>query len=547
MSRSWEKVLRLLPYLRRYWVGELFVFILMLIGTLLSQIPPFLMKALIDDALLQKDVHLLFLIVITMFAMNVAGSGLSLWQTYIYSRVSERILFDIQLDLFQHIQRLPLSFFQRMKVGDVMSRVGGDVNQIQGVLSGAVLNFVSSIITLIGITGFLLWLNTWLFLICLGAVPFAALTVRYFRPKIRALVKLSRERAADVSSLLNETFNGMTLVKTCVGEKTQAKKILKLNGDLMRISIKGRVISSLSGTTSSFIMTTTSLMVLSVGGSMIIAGTMTVGGLMVFYSFLGRFFAPFSSLAGLYLQIMSAGPSLDRIFELFDMEPEKQDYTEGVTLPNLSGTIEFQHVTFAYEPSRPIFTDLSFSIPSGQRVAIVGPSGVGKTTLIHLLLGFYEPTSGCIRLDGHDLHSLKTPWLRRQIGVVSQEPVIFHTSAFENLRYGNRKATMEQVIQAAQAAHIHDVICSLPNGYHTILGERGMRLSVGQKQRLAIAQALIKNPKILILDEATAAVDSESEGMIQEALIPLMEGRTNDHHLSSSLQCDPGRSGDPLG
>lgn len=274
---------------------------------------------------------------------------------------------------------------------------------------------------------------------------------------------------------------------------------------------------------------------------MTIAGTMTVGGLVAFYSFLGRFFGPFSSLGGLYFQIVGAGPSLDRIFELFDMEPERQDHAKGLTLPSLSGMIEFQDVTFAYEPSRPIFTTVSFSIPAGQHVAIVGPSGVGKTTLIHLLLRFYEPISGCIRLDGYDLRSLKTLWLRRQIGIVSQEPVIFHTSVFENLRYGNRKATMEQVLKAAQAAHVHDVICSLPDGYQTILGERGMRLSVGQKQRLAIAQTLIKNPRILVLDEATAAVDSESEGMIQEALRHLMDGRTTitiSHRLSSVIQTD---------
>ena len=536
-----HNILRLLGYVKRYWFKESLLFVLMVLGTLSSLAYPYFMKILIDDVLIQRQIHVLWIVIGGMLAADVLSFGISCANAYLRSWIARRVLFDIRADLYQHLEKLSLKFYYKTKLGDILSRINGDVAAIQGVATSSLVNLLTNALTVMGIAVFLLWLNTRLFLL---AAPFFLLFVfilSFAKPRVESVSKATREQIAKVMSHYEETLSNIKLIKSFVGEKFEARKWVRAQKKLIRLDLKMSVYRSLFGG-SYLAMSLGSIAVIGYGSRLVMEGLISVGGLVAFNTYLFRTFGPLQSLKNLYMQVIQARAPVNRVFEFIDIQPEIRNKKAAISLDGrVRGNIEFKNVSFYYDPEEHVLKNISFRARNGQVIALVGPTGAGKTTIANLIFRFYDPTEGGITLDGYDLRDIKVQSLRKQIGIVSQESALFHTTIAENIRYGKRSATMDEIITAAKDAYIHDFVESLPQGYDTIVGERGMNLSGGQQQRISIARAILKDPKILILDEATSALDSVSERYIQEALESLMRDRTTliiAHRLSTIVNAD---------
>ncbi len=512
------------------------VFFLSILATFFGLGYPLFTKFFIDEVLLKGNTQLLVTLTVGMFVIALLGFLLAGVNRYLYTWISARILFDMRMALYRHLQRLSLRFYTRTKIGEILARINTDLAEIQRITTDVLLSSFTNILTLIGTLGFLLWLNYRLFLVSSLLLPFVALGLRYFRPRIADKTREIRDRNADLGSFLIETFQGIKLIKAFGAEELEIERFARKHEAYIQAVLELQKLSIFSGGISGLLLPTTSLLVFLYGGHLVITGGMTLGDLIAFSAYLIRAFGPVQGLLGLYVQLQRAQISLQRVFELMALEPEVKEKEGAISPENIKGEVEFEEVSFEYEPGKPVLQNVSFRVPEGTTVAIVGPSGMGKTTLIDLLLRFYDPQKGSIKIDGIDLRDLKIQFLRDHIGVVGQETFLFHATIEENIRYGKSNASREEVIRAAQAAYIHDFIESLPQKYETIVGERGVRLSGGERQRVAIARAILKSPRILILDEATSSLDWMSEQHVRTMLAELMRGRTTiivTHRLSS--------------
>jgi ATP-binding cassette subfamily B protein len=389
--------------------------------------------------------------------------------------------------------------------------------------------------------GLLLWLNWQLFLVSLIVVPLQFYGIYKVRPLMVEETRKVRELNAEISSFLVESLSAIKFIKQFTVEHLQLGKLGALGERFVQIVTRFEMLGYIGSTASTATAFLGGTLTTLYGGYLVIQGQMTIGSLVAFSAYQSRAFSPLQVLMDLYLRIERAGVSLARIFEFLDIEKEHEEW-EGKQLPVVHGEIEFHQVSFAYEANQPVLRDVSFRVPAGGRVTILGPSGTGKTTVIDLLTKLYEPTSGTILLDGHNLKDLDPLWLRGQIVVISHEPFLFHASLLENLRCASPEASPEEVTAAAEAVGLHEFVLSLPGGYDSIIGERGARLSAGQKQRIALARAILKHPKVLILDEAMSGLDVTSEADVRETLERLMAGRTTitvTHRISSLRQDDP--------
>jgi ABC-type multidrug transport system fused ATPase/permease subunit len=512
------------------------VFFLSILATLFGLGYPLFTKFFIDEVLLKGNTQLLVILTIGMFVIALLGFLLASVNRYLYTWISARILFDMRMALYRHLQSLSLRFYTKTRIGEILARINTDLAEIQRITTDVLLNSFTNFLTLIGTVGFLLWLNYRLFLVSSLLLPFAALGLRYFRPRIADKTREIRDRNADLGSFLIETFQGIKLIKAFGAEELELERFTRKHQAYIQAVLDLQKLSIFSGGISGLLLPATSLLVFLYGGHLVITGRMTLGDLIAFSAYLIRAFGPVQGLMGLYVQLQRARISLQRVFELMALEPEIKEKEGAISLESIKGEVEFEGVSFGYEPDKPILQNVSFRVPAGTTVAIVGPSGMGKTTLIDLLLRFYDPQKGSIKIDGVDLRDLKVQSLRNHIGVVGQETFLFHTTIEENIRYGKNNASREEVIRATRAAYIHDFIESLPQKYETVVGERGVRLSGGERQRVAIARAILKSPRILILDEATSSLDWMSEQQVRTALAELMRGRTTlivTHRLSS--------------
>jgi len=384
-------------------------------------------------------------------------------------------------------------------------------------------------------------LNWQLALIVLTPTPVLVLGTKLFSRKIHGIYHKAWRKWADLSAMLADTVPGVAVVKAFSQENREISKFKKKTSELYDVNVKISFLEGLFFPLVGFVMTLGAVGVWWFGGRQILSGSLTLGVLTAFISYTWRFYEPIGRLSNLSSLLLRASTSAERIFEVFDTRPDVHNSANATQLPTLNGHIEFDDVSFAYETGETVLKNINLEILPGQRVGLVGPSGAGKTTLAKLILRFYDPTSGKITIDGHDLREVKQESLRRQIGIVLQEPFLFKGAIAENIAYGQQGAQAEKIIEAAKAANIHDFILSLPEGYDTDVGERGHRLSGGEKQRVSIARALLKDPQILILDEATSSVDTETESLIQEALDRLMENRTSiiiAHRLSTLKNAD---------
>jgi ATP-binding cassette subfamily B protein len=528
---------RLIPFVSPFFRRLILVFVLSLFGTVLGLLWPLFTKILIDDVLLAKNLYLLLVLSGVMVIATALGYGIGALNRYFYTQVTARILFSLRQHLFAHLQALSLRFHTRAKVGDLLSRLNTDISEVQSVLTDAAFAFVTNVFVLLATVGFLLWLNWQLFLVSLVVVPVQLYGVAKVRPLMVDETRKVRELNAAISSFLVESLSAVKFIKLFTAEKIQLGKLGILGEQFVRIVTCFEMLNYLGSTASTATTFLGGALTTLYGGYLVIQGEMTIGGLIAFSTYQSRAFSPLQALLDLYLRLERAGVSLDRIFEFLDLGKEQEERLgEGLRLPDLRGDIEFREVTFAYEAGEPVLREVSFQVPAGERLTILGPSGTGKTTVADLVVRLYEPTSGTVLLDGRDVRQCDLPWLRNQVVVVSHEPVLFHTSLIENLRYANPEASLEEVVAVATAVGLHEFIISLSQGYDTLVGERGARLSAGQKQRIALARAALKKPKILVLDEALSGLDVVSEAEVRQALDTLMAGRTTivvTHRLSS--------------
>jgi len=534
---------RILAFFRPYVMQESTVLVCILLVALLGLAPPLFTRWLIDDAIPKHDMHAVWLAVGGMAASALVAGILGVYQGYLNSVVGEGIMRDIRTSLVNHLHRMPLSFFTSTKTGEIMNRVSNDVDNIDNVVTGTLVSIVTNVFTMVTTVVTILILDWRLALVALAIVPLMILPLSPVGRKMYDVRKLTRQKRDEIESITQETLSisGITLIKSFVREAFERRRFYAAGTELMKLEIRLGLVGRW------FIAAITAMVIIGpavvwlFGGWLAVAGGLTIGTIVAFVAYLGRLYGPASTLAGVQVQVVSAFAVFERIFEYLDMEPEGAEKPDAAVLKVVRGEIVFDDVRFNYIPERAALDGITFRIAPGQMAAFVGPSGAGKTTITQLVPRFYDPQSGSVRVDGHDVRDVTLASLRENIGIVTQETYLFHDTIESNLRYARPDASEADVIAAARAANIHEFIASLPDGYRTIVGERGHKLSGGERQRLAIARVLLKNPRVLILDEATSALDSANEAAIQAALVPLLEGRTSlviAHRLSTILNAD---------
>jgi len=519
------------------------VVVCILIASVFGLLLPLLIKGIVDTAIPSGDTGLLNLLVIGMLGTSILSGLIGVLQSYLNSRIGQGVMFDIRNQMYHHLHRMSMRFFTNTKTGDIMSRVNNDVNGLQQVVTDTFASSVNNV--LIAVTTLVtMFLMDWrLALLSLVILPLFILPTRKVGKLNYQVRKDTQKRMSDLSSMMQETLSvsGAMLVKSFVRQDAEMERFRAINGDIMKMHIRQSMIGRWFFMFLSVATNAGPAIIYWYGGHLVIEGGVSLGTVIAFTAFLQRLYGPVSALANIQVNILGSVALFERLFEYLDMLVEIEDRPNAVRLELVEGRIQFDRVTFRYQRERDVLKDVSFTIEPGQLVALVGPSGSGKTTISNLMPRLYDPSEGVVRLDGHDLRDVELQSLGKQIGMVTQETFLFHATIRDNIRYGRPEASNEDVTAAAKAANIHELIESLPDGYDTVVGERGHKLSGGEKQRMAIARVILKAPKILILDEATSALDSHSEAAIQAALEQLMVSRTSlviAHRLSTILAAD---------
>jgi ABC-type multidrug transport system fused ATPase/permease subunit/CBS domain-containing protein len=462
-------------------------------------------------------------------------------ESILTGKLGNRLVFDLRRRLYVHIRRLSLSFFDRKQAGSIGSRILNDISVAQTLISGGVLSLALDTVTLIFMIAILFRLEWRLTLVSLAIMPAYVATLRRLNPRIRSASREIQERFSQISGTVYESLAGIQVVQAFTQERAGERQFVReTHGHYRRLMARVRLNAWLSALTN-FLTGLGTVVLLWWGGILVLQRQMTAGTLVQFYSYVAFLYGPLARFADINQVYQTAMAAVDRVFEVFDTQPDVTERPDAPRDVRLRGRVTFEQVSFGYDPARLTLHDLNLAVEPGKMVAFVGPSGSGKTTVTKLLLRFYDVTQGVIRFDGVDIRDLPLRELRQQVGVVLQEPILFTGSVRDNILFGRPSATEEEVIAAAKAANAHDFITTLPEGYDTLVGERGSHLSGGQRQRVSIARALLKDPRILLLDEATSALDSESERLIQEALERLMAGRTSfviAHRLSTVINAD---------
>ena len=507
-----------------------------------SLLIPLFTKLVIDRAITQQDQRLLWIVCLGGVGSICVYVLLSLIRDRFYIYTTRRILLDFRNRFFQHLLRLPMPSLTKRQTGEYGSMVINDVDAILTSATYNVLHFFTDTLSAVAIISIMFYFNWRLALIALIVVPLNGLTYVYFRPHFHKATLKRQEAMASTLSYVQQTLSAIRLVKSFSAEKHHNRSFFRESKLLLFAQAKVSVLESIAGNISQFVVRTQPIVIICFGGLEVLENRLTIGELVAFSAYLEYLSAPVYRILHFHLGLAATKAVLQRLFQVLDLTDEHSGNKdmEKKKLDDVVGQIQFQSVHFAYQEVE-VLKDINLDIRPGSIVALVGPSGSGKTTLTNLIPRLYEPNAGRLLLDGHDLQTLDLKFLRQQIGIVPQEPVLFDVSIKDNIRYGCPSATDEEVYTAARAANIHEFIVSLPDGYETQIGERGFKLSGGQKQRVAIAMAILKNPKILILDEATSALDSQSEALIQEALQNVMKQRTTfviAHRLSTIRNAD---------
>ena len=534
---------RALGYLRPYWRPAALIAVCLIVAAAVGSVPPLLIREFIDVALPQGDRGLLNLLVLAMILVPLGNGFIGVLQNYLNATVSQRIMLDIRTQLYNHLQGLSLRFFTASRTGEAMSRLTDDVSAIQNTVTGSLISIASNFF-IVAITLVVIFTLNWqLALLGVSLLPLFIFPTRLVGRVRRSLQGETQQARAELNAHMQETLNvsGFLLMKLFKQEGKEAQRFQQRSLRLMALQVRQALIGRWFFMLLGLFSFVGPALIYWWGGHQVIGNTLTIGTVVAFAAYLTRLYGPVTSLSTVYVDVQAALALFERIFDYLDIRSEVVETPDALQLPRLRGRIEFDHVSFEYVAGRAVLQGVSFVVEPGQLAALVGPSGAGKTTVTYLLPRLYDPTGGSIRLDGHDLRSVSLDSLRSQIGMVTQETFLFHSTIRENLRYGRTDATEDELVEACKVAQLHDFIAGLPEGYDTVVGERGYRLSGGEKQRLAIARVVLMDARILILDEATSHLDSLSEGLMRTALEPLLQGCTSlvvAHRLSTVLRAD---------
>lgn len=529
-----------LKFLKPYWVHQSIVFVLLVLGTVSSLAFPYIMKIIIDDVFPNEDYELLIFILLLLLGITVGNIIIGFCSNYLFAYINNRIMLDIRSHLFNHLIQLPLSFYDRNKSGDVVYRMSNEVDRIQSFITSSALSLVHSLLTLLGLTVALCWLNWQLFLVSIIVIPFLVLNIRYFQPKIRDITERGQKKGAEVMSYLIERFESVQLIQVYNAYHYENNRLWSQLNDLLSINMQNVTCSGAMRSISRFLTSLTPAIILGWGGHKVMLGVMSLGALVAFLQYLSRLFAPFRNLNRLYVELIRVSVSMKRVFEFLEIDIQKRS-DSSVTSPfSFQKEIAFTNLNFGYN-GQPVLQDFNLRLEKGKKYALVGSSGCGKSSLVNVLCRFYESETGAITIDHTPITNIKLYDLRERIGLVTQENQVFHDTIWDNIRYSKPESTPEEINRAIRIAGLDEFIEKAEDGVLTLIGDRGNTLSAGQKQRIAIARAILRDSDILILDEATSALDSESEGEIIANLQNLYENKTMvviSHRLSTIQQVD---------
>ena len=532
---------RALKYVKPYLFRGLCAAICTVIAAGGTAYLPWIIKDMVDQVLKEKNTDMLNWIVVSIIIVFIIRGIAFYGQSYLMNYVGQRVIIDIRKAVFEKLQRLSLSFYDKNKTGTIMSYVTNDVNALQAAMVENVVEMVTESVILIASIVMMIYLDWRLFLVTFSTFPVVLLFIDQFGKRIRKSGSRIQEATADITSVLQETVSSARVIKSFVREEYEINRFDQENIKNFRANMKYAQLSATLTPTIEFVAAVGVTIILWYGGNSVIEGTITAGSLVAFLTYAVNISNPIKRLSRVIGNIQKALAAAQRVFDVLDLPETIHNAPDAKALPMVKGNVRFNNVSFSYNPGEQVLNNVSFDVKPGEMIAFVGPSGAGKSTVASLLPRFYDVTDGSITIDGEDIRRVTLQSLREQVGIVPQETVLFNGSVYDNILYGRLDATKEEVEAAAKAANAHNFITELPQGYQTMLGDRGVNISGGQRQRISIARAILKNPQILILDEATSALDTESERVVQEALDRLMIGRTSfviAHRLSTIKNAD---------
>jgi len=533
---------RLLKYVKPYWFRIVIAFICALGVSAATAGAAWLVQPVLDEIFIKKDIHMLLLMPLAILLIYFIKGLCNYFQAYMMRYVGNKVIMDIRNDLFSHMVLMPIQFYVYNPTGKLISRILNDVGIINSAVSSSIKDIIQNSVTVIALLGLIFYRDWKLALISCVALPFAYYPIVSLSKKLRKVSIKGQEEVSGLTSIMHENFTGMGVVKAFGMEGHETERFRERNNRFFRITMKAVRLAEITTPLMEFTGAIAVALIIWYGGYQVIKGASTPGTFFSFLTALIMMYSPLRALTRVNVSIQQSIAAAERIFHILDMDTERVMDKGQKELTGVRDRIEFKNVYFKYDKSsRYVLHDINFSVKSGQIVAIVGGSGGGKTTIGNLLLRLYDPSSGTILIDGVDIREFTLKSLRKNIGIVSQDVVLFNDTVFNNIAYGQKDASMEDVIRVAREAYAHEFIMNMPEGYNTIIGEKGVKLSGGEKQRISIARALLKNPPILILDEATSALDAETEHIIQKALNNLMKGRTTfiiAHRLSTIKHAD---------
>ncbi len=532
---------RLAGYLGPYWKRLTFTSVLILFHTGLNLLPPLFQREIVDQVIGARDLSRLGIMIAALIGIYALSECVDFGDSYIRHALGERFIFDLRVRLYDHLQRLSLSFYERTSTGELMSRVSNDVNALEQFVTHGVILMVVDLLRLLGASAVLLALDWRLALVVLVPVPVIAYGLRQFNRFSRPIYRRVRDRLGDINARLQDDLAGIRVIQAFGQEEAELARFRDTSQNYYQERVRAIRAWSIFFPILYFISAVGGVLVLGVGTRMVVSGQLSLGTLVAFLAYIISFYDPLRRLTEVDNTFQQAIAAAERIFELMDEVPQIRDAPGAIALDLVEGDVIFEDVHFHYGDGEEVLHDVEFHMAPGEVVALVGPSGAGKTSIAHLLCRFYDPTHGRILVDGYDLRQVQLRSLRRHVAVVLQDTFLFNATVRENLLYGKPDASEEEMIAAARAAYAHEFIMELPHGYDTEIGERGVKLSGGQRQRLALARAILADPRILILDEATSSVDAEAEYLIQQALEEVMKGRTSlviAHRLSTIRNAD---------
>lgn len=544
-----KSLLRVLSYLKPYSKQVYLTLFFAILTTLLDLLPPWLIKIIIDQLVEDQtaasqgtEAIWIYWAVGGLLAAYFGRNFANYRRIVVNNKVEQKVVFDMRSQVYRALQKLSPKYFENRSTGELMSRVNDDVNYVERIFIDGVEQVVTAVLTLIGISLILFYLHWKLALLALLPIPLLILGAAKYTTRAHSLYTLVRERAAKMNAALQDSISGIRETHAFNRQLHEIKRFNNRSQDYCDGTLKVMRLWAIYSPSMMFLGSLGTVFILLYGIGLVQAGTITVGSLVAFIGYLALFYTPINQLHSVNHMLQHALASSDRLFEIIDAVPEIRD-TPNAILPstNVQGAVEFANVSFSYIKGKPTIKNISFLIEAGEEIALVGHTGSGKSTLIKLLMRFYDVDTGSIKIDQHETKDLKLEFLREQIGLVSQDPFLFNGTVEENILYGDIGASLDRVVQAAESAHADDFIRNLPEGYDTQVGERGVKLSGGEKHRIAIARAFLKNPPILVLDEATSTVDTETEAKIKDAIKHLMASRTTfviAHRLSTLENSD---------